>query len=246
MKKFFGIALFKPLLLSVMIAVLASIAWNKEANAFDGGDDGRVRIGIGIYGNSRNGMTEDDARIITNMLTNALVGSKNIRLYERQQLDAVMQELRLGRGVYMDERMIVELGKVAGLQYMLIGSIDSLGRNEYRSDNIFSRISPSIHSGSVTTIVERHEINIRMLDVATGEVRLSFAEQGSAQDVHTRIMYSSSRETGSLRTRAVRDAMSRLTGRVGNALTKEFASLSSSSGSPSFDSISSLRESIQY
>ena len=78
-------------------------------------DDGRIRVGIAIYAGSANGLNADDARIITNMLTNALAGTPNIRLYERQQLDAVMRELQRGQHTLMDENTIVELGMVTSV-----------------------------------------------------------------------------------------------------------------------------------
>ena len=115
----------------------------------------------------------------------------------------------------MDENTIMELGKIAGLQYVLVGSLDSLGRREYRSDMIIVR-------GSMTTVEEKYEINIRMLDVATGEVCFSFSEGGSASEVYTHFSNASSRESGALKSRAIRDGMSRLTKRVSEALNNEF------------------------
>jgi hypothetical protein len=52
-----------------------------------------------------------------------------------------------------------------------------LGRKEIRNDLFFIK-------GNMTTVEEKYEVNIRMLDVMTGEVRLSFAEEGNSKEVY--------------------------------------------------------------
>jgi len=198
---------FKVLILMVFLAAFCA-----EAKA---AEDNRVRIGITVYPDSGKGMSEQDAQLITNMLTHELVGNKNIRVFERWQLDAALRELGLGSDVNMDERTIMEAGKIVGLQYVLIGSLDFLGRKESRNDLIIIR-------GDVATVEEKYAVSIRMLDVTTGEVRLSFAEDGNAREVFTNLQSASSRETGSLKAQAIRDAMSRLTRRVSDTLTREY------------------------
>ena len=104
---------FKILILMVFLAAFCAGAKAEE--------DNRVRIGITVYPDSRKGMSEQDAQLITNMLTHELVENKKIRVFERWQLDAALRELNLGYNVNMDERTIMEAGKIVGLQYVLIG-----------------------------------------------------------------------------------------------------------------------------
>ena len=91
-----------------------------------------------------------------------------------------------------------------------------MGRKESRNNLIIIR-------GDVATVEEKYAVSIRMLDVTTGEVRLSFAEDGNAREVFANFQSVSSREAGALKAQAIRDAMSRLTRRVSDALTREFA-----------------------
>ena len=55
-------------------------------------------------------------------------------------------------------------------------------------------------------------------DVETGEVLLIFAEQGSAQDMSSRYLQHTTRSSGNLRTRAIRNAMAKLSNKVRDAL----------------------------
>jgi len=204
---------YKRIVLSIFLLLLSigvSMALGNETN------DGRIRVGIAIYAGRANGLNADDARIITNMLTNALAGTPNIRLYERQQLDAVMRELQRSHHTLMDENTIVELGRVAGLQYVLVGAIDSLGRVEHRSDRALRRLTRI--DGDIRSVTERLEVNIRILCVATGEVRYAFAETGTAQELNTRMHGSSTRISGDIRTRAIRDAVQRLSPAIRDTL----------------------------
>jgi len=202
---------FRNLTFKVLILMVFLAAFCVETKA---AEDNRVRIGITVYPDSGKEMSEQDAQLITNMLTHELAENKNIRVFERWQLDAALRELDLGHNANMDERTIMEVGKIVGLQYALIGSLDFLGRKESRNDLIIIR-------GDVTTVEEKYAVSIRMLDVTTGEVRLSFAEDGNASEVFTNFQSASSRETGALKAQAIRDAMSRLTKRVSDALTRE-------------------------
>ena len=219
MKKFLN-TIFKIFLLLLLVAVS-----HVEASA---ADDGRIRVGVTIYpdvrGNIGNGLTEEDAQIMTNMLTEELTKTRNIRLYERRQLDAAIEELRRGGSIVMDERTIMELGKMSGLQYVLTGSIDYLGRRESRENWVV---------GEIFSIEEKLIINIRMLDVATGEVLLAASEEGSARTRQENFVGIQTRriEAGGLRAQAVRDSMSRLSIKVRDGLTREF--LFSSSDLPS-------------
>ena len=178
-------------------------------------DCGSMRLGVTIFAEGRrNGISNEDASIMTNSLTNALVGTPGLRIYERQQLEAAVREQNLGRRVSMNENTVVELGQLAGLQYVLIGSIDSLGRTE-RSTHVPIR---GLSLGNMSVRSERLAVSIRMIDVATGAVVMTFSEEGSAQDIQTRGVQSSLRISGDLRNRALHDAMTRLSPKIQSSL----------------------------
>jgi len=228
MKKLYKIA-FNVFLLLVLTAV-----WHVEAQA---ANDGRARIGITIYADwNRNGLTEEDAQLMTNMLTDGLAGTRNIRLYERRELESALKELRRGGSLAMDQNTVVRLGKIAGLQYVLIGSVNELGQKT-TIDTVDARplsrlggkdvkkVAPIVQ-GSQHTVAEKYAVNVRMIDVATGEVRFSVTEEKNAKvsSTSTRI-FSNTKTVGpdDLRRQAIKDAMGRVTKKVRDSLTREFA-----------------------
>ena len=84
---------WKSALASLILALLALVCVGCAGAA----EDGRIRVGITVYPDvKRNGITEQDAQVITNALTDGLAGTGNIKLYERRQLDAALEELRIG------------------------------------------------------------------------------------------------------------------------------------------------------
>jgi len=222
MKKLYKIA-FNVFLLLILAAV-----WHAEAQA---ANDGRVRIGITIYADwDRNGLMEEDAQLMTNMLTDELAGTRNIRLYERRELESALKELRRGGSLAMDQNTVMRLGKIAGLQYVLIGSVDALGgKNEdihvrgrdLKRKNDLDRVTLD-HN----TVAEKYAVNVRMIDVATGEIRLSVTEEKTAKAQSIRIPIITKRETvgpGDLRRQAIKSAMTSLTKKIRDSLTREFA-----------------------
>jgi len=220
--------------LNVFLLLILTAVWHVEAQA---ANDGRIRLGITIYANGSNGLTEEDALLMTNKLTDGLAGTKNIRLYERRQLEEALRELRRGGSLAMDQNTVMRLGKIAGLQYVLVGSISALAKKEHTGSvnatplyntGVVKDKKVTLVQGNQTTIAERYEVNVRMLDVATGEVRLSVSEEKSASASNTGTKLFSSKqkvEPGELRRRAINGAMTSLTKKIRDALTKEFASL---------------------
>jgi phage gp36-like protein len=202
MTKLYRIA-FKVFLLLILAAT-----WHGEAKA---SNNSRARIGLATFASRENGLTEEDARIITNSLSNlimALRDRSNVSLFERQQIHAALREIGIGTdNILINRSTLPRLGEVAGVEYVFVASVVSLGRETSRSKY-------------GTTYRERVEVNVRMLDVATGEVHLSISRNDSA----------SSSSTSGLRAQAIRDAMDRrgifgdksIAERIRDALIKEF------------------------
>ena len=69
----------RSLTLKVLLVLFLLAPFVAEAGTME---DERVRIGITIYPDrQRDGMREEDAQLITNMLTNELAGNRRFRLY---------------------------------------------------------------------------------------------------------------------------------------------------------------------
>lgn len=63
---------------------------------------------------------------LTQMLTTDLVGAGGAKVVERTQLQAVMDELKLGHSAVVDKDTSSKLGKLIGAEYLVLGSYFSL------------------------------------------------------------------------------------------------------------------------
>lgn len=63
---------------------------------------------------------------LTQMLTTDLVGAGGVKVVERTQLQAVMDELKLGHSSVVDKDTSARVGKLLGAEYLVLGSYFSL------------------------------------------------------------------------------------------------------------------------
>jgi TolB-like protein len=63
---------------------------------------------------------------LTQMLTTDLVGAGGVTVVERTQLQALMDELKLGHSAVVDKDTSAKLGKLLGAEYLVLGSYFSL------------------------------------------------------------------------------------------------------------------------
>ncbi|MBU1009639.1 MAG: CsgG/HfaB family protein [Bacteroidetes bacterium] len=65
---------------------------------------------------------------LADMLTTTLATSQQIRLVERIQLEKVTQELQLGLSGLVDEQTAVEVSRLTGAKYVVLGAFMNLGK----------------------------------------------------------------------------------------------------------------------
>ena len=63
---------------------------------------------------------------LTQMLTTDLVGAGGAKVVERSQLQAVLEELKLGHSAVADKDTAARVGKLLGAEYLVLGSYFSL------------------------------------------------------------------------------------------------------------------------
>ena len=63
---------------------------------------------------------------LSQMLTSDLVGSGGVKVVERVQLQAVLDELKLGHSAVADKDTSAKVGKLLGAEYLVLGSYFSL------------------------------------------------------------------------------------------------------------------------
>ena len=202
-------ARFLRMFLLGIVIMLLVIPLNKASAA----DDGRIRIGLAVYANPEMGLSVDDARLITNILTDNLIGIRNVALIERHRLDTILEELGFSHtDPAVDEKTKVEIGKIAGLQYIITSSLSSRWEksgNEYK-----------YYAVACT-------INVRLINVETAEVHLSISETKSARNgswpiggIKNPNSAQEQQVLQSLRTKAIEDTTSELAKKLRDEITK--------------------------
>lgn len=83
-------------------------------------------VGVLYFQNQGNPELEPLKVGLAQMLTTDLVGAGNAKIVERTQLQAVMDELKLGHSAVADKDTSSKLGKLLGAEYLVLGSYFSL------------------------------------------------------------------------------------------------------------------------
>ena len=107
---------------------------------------------------------------IADMLTTALVKSGKVDVYERSQLQAVLGEQGLSSSGLIDPGTAIKMGKLLGVQYIIMGKITEYGVTESGSD---------IGSFSFKSNEARVAADCRMIDATTGKIVLADTGIGS-------------------------------------------------------------------
>ena len=115
------------------------------------------------------------AAAITEMMTTELYKSGLFNLLEREKLNYVAEEIKLGQSGLVDESTAPELGKIKGAQYTMTGAVTLF----YYNSTGGVVYLPGIVGGllSRTAYVT---LDIRIINTATSEVVYAAAEQGAA------------------------------------------------------------------
>jgi TolB-like protein len=73
------------------------------------------------------GVTNSQTKTFTDRVRNALVGYSQFDVMEREKFEAIMEEQKMNLSGICNEDCIVEVGQIAGVQYMVSGDVRSLG-----------------------------------------------------------------------------------------------------------------------
>lgn len=185
-----------------------------------------IRIGIMRFQNRAADLTNDQAASITDIFTRMLASSRSIAIIERDQLAAIGREHKLNMSGLVDTGTAVEIGRIAGCQYMLLGAVTQFSKNV--TDQKFVFIQETKYDASVT-------VDMRVVDVATSEVVLTLAETGSAVrtdsaiDLGKDINQRQSNLEG-LEGEAISNAVSKLGQRIREVVAGEYSQVLSAAG----------------
>ncbi len=108
------------------------------------------------YGSGRLGTAAAD------VLTTFLDRSGQFALYEREQLDQILQEQKISADKQFDPSTAVAVGKTAGVQYVAIGAVTGFGFKTKRTQ--VGTLGYQVEQDAEATV------DVRIIDVATGRI----------------------------------------------------------------------------
>lgn len=109
---------------------------------------------------------------VSDILVNRLVKDGTYRLIERSRIDAVLNEQNLGASGRIEPETAAQIGKILGVDAVIIGSVTRLDVQERRSGGGGFLFGIGANSTDVDAYVQ---INVRMVSTTTGEI-LTVAE----------------------------------------------------------------------
>ena len=197
-----------------LCVTLCLVAFSAEAAS----SGKQVRLGVMRFLSRAEGISADHAAAVGDVFARMLTSSKTISVIERDQLDAIASEHQLVMSGMVTEESAVKIGRIAGCQYMILGAVTNIEKSE-SSTNVF--IFGTSKQSAVATI------DVRVVDVETTEVKLSLSETGTSSQKGTSFnFYGLTNDKLSLEgmeAGAIADAASRLSLKVREALTGEYA-----------------------
>jgi curli biogenesis system outer membrane secretion channel CsgG len=112
------------------------------------------------------------------MLITALVKTGEFSVVERKELDKVLAEQRLGQSGAITPQTAPSVGKLLGVDLLVLGSISELGtkdRNVAGGTNLFG--------AKVNAKTARAAVDIRLVNTTTGEIVAAETEEGTESTV---------------------------------------------------------------
>ena len=213
---------FRKTLLMCLTTVIAAFALCHASYA-----DDIIRVGVMGFKTRAEGINQHQADAITDEFTRMLTSSRSIAVIERERLDAIAREHRLNMSGLVDSRSAAELGKIAGLQYIITGSVTHFGTS--KNIDTFIVAAELKENAEVT-------IDMRVIDVQTAEVALAMTETGTASNATSAFLLgktginSASVQDANLKELAISDAVARLGHRLKEAVVGEYPQVLSQGG----------------
>lgn len=207
----------------IAFSLIAVCLFPAVSFGFDGfGGTERVRLGIMKFDSKTYDVPDRMAAAITDIFGRVLFKSKGIMLVEREKLDEVMKELRLGQSGLVDENTAAEIGKLAGCDYMLMGSITNLAKAS-------SGIAVPLFVVPVAVGTKKQRVratlDVRLVRVETGEIVFAETANGEASKSDTALsaygVGVANSEFGGIEGTAVANATMALAPKIEEALTGE-------------------------
>ena len=205
----------KRILCSLLIVVLSmgcAFADEEEAEP--------VRLGIMRFSSKTYDVPDAMAAVIGDFFGRMLFKSDGIQLLERERLEDVGSEINLGMSGLVNDKTAAKVGKLAGCQYVLLGSITNLARGA--SGMAVPIFGLPVGIGNAKQKVKA-TLDVRVIDVETATVVFADSAEGeAAKSDNITTFYGISfadSEFGSIENVAIAQAAAKLSPKIEEALT---------------------------
>ena len=158
----------------LMVMLVAGCAFGNEP----------VRLGIMNFTSKAYGVPDGMAAVIGDFFGSILFKSKGIQLVERERLEEIGSEIRMGMSGIVSDNMAAKVGKLAGCQYMLMGSITNLAKGA--SGAALPGFGVPLFGGiAVSKEKVKAALDVRVIEVETGKIVFADGAEGEASKSDT-------------------------------------------------------------
>jgi TolB-like protein len=139
-----------------------------------------LRIAVADFPDLEN-VTSDLGRYIANRLTTRLAQSPKFSVVERQRLGQILAELKFGMSDLVDPTKAKQLGQIAGVEALVVGTVSDLG-NQVDIDIRLIEINTSHMLLGATTTISKDQVVTQLLERGreTGTLSSPAASAGSS------------------------------------------------------------------
>lgn len=137
---------------------------------------GKPRIGVPRFDFS----IESVGAGIADILTRELVKCGRFQVIERSELESLLSEVDFQQSEYVEEETAVPIGKIKGVDYLLIGKITAFGYGEKEKSVGGATFGRHFGIGGVSAKTKKAhaQFDIRLVEVKTGKVVFADSAEG--------------------------------------------------------------------
>jgi curli biogenesis system outer membrane secretion channel CsgG len=170
------------ILLTIIMAMVALPAWGAidlHRIAVLPFDDGSIKKTWGEEYSLGEGVADE--------LVTYLLETNRFRIIEREEVNKVLEEQNLGKDGLIDPQTAAKIGKILGVQYLVIGRITEFTTKD--DNDILANPNDENPMGMIiTTSTSRVAIDARMVDAATAEILTGVTGTGKKKTVDVGIV----------------------------------------------------------
>ncbi|MEB3178244.1 MAG: CsgG/HfaB family protein [Nostocaceae cyanobacterium] len=165
---------------------------------------------------------DSNAKGVSEILVNKLVEGGNFTVIERSKIDAILSEQNLGASGRVDSSTAAQIGKILGVDIIVIGSITGFNIEQDGGGVRIPRLG-RVGGGKTRANVK---LNLRVVNTTTAEILLTAEGNGSSSrgdgaiNIRGYSVDSSSRKEAKLLTTATVDAINQVVEKLNTGATK--------------------------